>query len=111
MQAVRALAAVTAVLVLIPGAVVARSAPARSALAARAAAGMPDSGRRELSCIDVSSEDDRSRGALPTWTPAGGWSTDYRPPDPLPVFRWATRGEWRRHRAVPPTGSAATPLI
>lgn len=107
----RALAAGAALLVLTPGAVSAGGDSVGTAPRARTESGTPDSGGRELSYVDVSSDDDRSRGAVATRTPADRGSTDYRQSDPLPVIRWATRGEWRRHRSVPPAGSAVTPRV
>ena len=110
MKGVISLAVVTAFLGLIPGIAPAGANPASSAQAARARAGLLEGAGRELSCVDVSSDDDRSRGAVATRTPVGGWSADYRPPDPTPLFQWASRGEWRRHRSATPSGSATIPL-
>ena len=110
MKAVISLAVVTAFLGLIPGIAPAGANPASSAQAARARAGLLEGSGRELSCVDVSSDDDRSRGAVATRTPVGGWSADYGLPDPTPPFRWAGRGEWRRHRSATPIGSVTVPL-
>jgi len=105
MKAVNSLALATAALALIPGAAV-----ADVHCPAGIRTGAVETGGREFSYVDVSSDDDRSRGAVVTSAPERGWLNDYAVPDPTPAFRWAARGDWRRHRTAEPVGSATIPL-
>jgi hypothetical protein len=77
---------------------------------AYALSGTLDGCGRELSYVDVSSDGDRGRGAIALRLPDNRGTAESRAPDPIPVFRWTTRGEWRRHRSVAPVGSVVVPL-
>lgn len=110
MKAVNSLAVATAVFGSIPGIALAGADSARAVPAASTCAGMLESACRGLSYIDVSSDDDRGRGAAVTTTPGSGGASEYSVLDPMPVFRWATRGEWRRHRSAAPVESGTVPL-
>ena len=110
MNTVNSLAVATAWLGLVPGIAAAGADSAPAAPATSAFAGMLESASRGLSYIDVSSEDDRGRGAVVFTTPGSGGASEYRILDLLPVFRWAARGDWRRHRSAAPVRSGTVPL-
>ena len=106
----RSLAVLIATLGLTPAAALAGGDQLNAANTARTRSGMTDSASGELFYVDVSSDGDRSRGAIALCLAGNGGAADYRRPEPIPTIRWTARGEWRRHRSVAPTGSVVIPL-
>lgn len=59
--------------------------------------------------VDVSTEELLNGDAVTTAMQENATSIDERMPDPLPQWRWASRGDWRR-RSPTPAGAAVIPL-